>query len=402
MGCRGGGPADGMVVVKLGVSCHRRYTANHTWHVDLGRHAYFLKANPSRNDAEAERRGYKAVREYYPVPRLRGWCRLPGWSLHLYERWPRSSVGKALLLDVIARAESTRCYTKLNACMSELIAQYRKVISATTRVVPNSATCAKLYGDRAERGGRLDAYYGDEAPWQGLWKEVRPRTRSACDAILVNGRKYELDWPQVVESLRAHFEPAKLVHAAITQGDPTDFNLGWNSEEGPVWFDFDTGGLNALAGEFACFLMYQRLHGAWLTPRYNSAAYEVHRAGQGTLACTESPVVRTRLGSELCIDYAFAPSPARRLVMARYVQELVAPIAEELSVGNLVAWLRPYFAMRILAVYKLISLQPSDLALCTALLAKLMSPDASLAKLLGLDEVDAQERSAMCRDLQLS
>jgi hypothetical protein len=45
------------------------------------------------------------------------------------------------------------------------------------------------------------------------------------------------------------------------------------SAGGPVWFDFDTGGLNALPGEFACFLLYQRLHGAWLTPRYNRAAF---------------------------------------------------------------------------------------------------------------------------------
>lgn len=376
-----------MVAVKVVISSHRRFTGNHTWHVDVGERRLFLKANPSRQDAQAERSGYREVRRHYPVPRFRAWCRIPGWSLHLYDRWPHLSSNHGLLLDVIARAEQTGSYAELHQCLSDVIEHYRRVIFATTERVRNAATCTKLYGARAQPCGRLERYYGEHAPWRVLLGSRGGRQANASDEVLVNGRDYRLHYGELVEMFRAHFAETRTEHAAITQGDPTDFNIGW-TQDGPIWFDYDTGGLNALPGEFACFLVYQRLHGAWLTPRYNPAAYADHPAGL-RLACVSPPSVHVRFEPHFCIDVRFQPSVARKAVIWRYVRELVQPVATELGVRDVVGWLRPYVLMRLLGVYDLTKLHSSDLALCTALVAEAIDPRATLPSLLGLEDVYA-------------
>lgn len=60
------------------------------------------------------------------------------------------------------------------------------------------------------------------------------------------------------------------------------------------------------------FLIYQRLHGAWLTPRYNKAAFRDHTSALAP-AVLAPPSVHVSRGRHLLrIDYRHAPSPARR------------------------------------------------------------------------------------------
>ncbi|MGH8966203.1 MAG: hypothetical protein ACRDXB_12865, partial [Actinomycetes bacterium] len=63
---------------------HRRYTANHTWHVDICRRQFFLKANPTIDEARREIAGHRALARFYPVPALRAHGRAGRWYLHLY------------------------------------------------------------------------------------------------------------------------------------------------------------------------------------------------------------------------------------------------------------------------------------------------------------------------------
>src|ERR1700734_1458069 len=59
----------------LRITHHRRYTTNHTWHVDLARHHLFVKANPHHGQALAEYHGHARLRGLYPVPGMRGMWR---------------------------------------------------------------------------------------------------------------------------------------------------------------------------------------------------------------------------------------------------------------------------------------------------------------------------------------
>lgn len=155
---------------------------------------------------------------------------------------------------------------------------------------------------------------------------------------------------------------------------------------GPVWFDYDTGGLNAIPGEFACFLLYQRLHGAWLTPHYNPAAFRDHPAAIEAVVRCEPVVQMQHVPTSLTIVYRHRPSPARRHVMRRYLDEIVYPVANQLDISDLMEWLRPYLVMRLLAVYDLASLKPRDAGLSIGLLAEALAPTTTLPDFLALTQ----------------
>lgn len=379
-----------------GIGHHRRFTANHTWHVDLPGHPLFVKANPAPHEARAERAGHPRLRGLYPVPDLRAARRVGRWTVLVYERWPEVGHDSGLLLDEITPADRTADTQRLDACLTAVLGHYQDVISATLQCVTTDATISKLYADRAAPSGRLDRYYGSNAPWPittGTSWTVRPQDLADL-RLVVNGREHAVDFADLTRRLRLHFTGTTPVWAAVTQGDPTDLNIGWSRAGGPVWFDYDTAGLNALAGEFACFLLYQRLHGAWLTPHYNPAAFRDHPSALAPAGLTEPVVHVEHSGPTLAIDYRHTPTSARRHVMRRYLDEVVRPIAGHLGIEGLMAWLRPYLVMRLLAVYHLADLEPRDTALSLALLAQALDPTTGLRDFLALSPSDATPSDA--------
>jgi hypothetical protein len=127
--------------------------------------------------------------------------------------------------------------------------------------------------------------------------------------LTVNGTDHTADFSAVIAWCRESLAPARPVWAAVAQSDPTDLNIGWSPASGPVWFDYDTAGLNALPGEFACFLLYQRLHGAWLTPKYNPAAFRDHPAALDASSMPQAAIRTTLRASSLSIDYELLQHP---------------------------------------------------------------------------------------------
>lgn len=374
-----------------GITHHRRFTANHTWHVDWPDHPLFVKANPAHDEAHAERAGHDRLRGLYPVPDLRAARRVGRWTVLVYQRWPDVGHDSGLLLDEITRADRLGDTRRLDACLSAVLRHYQHAISSTLRYATTGETIGKLYSDRAAPGGRLDQYYRPNAPWPltaGTSRKVRPQNLADM-YLVVNGRPYTVDFADLMMRLRVHFATATPVWAAVTQGDPTDLNIGWSHPSGPVWFDYDTAGLNALAGEFACFLLYQRLHGAWLTPQYNPAAFRDHPLALAPASLTEPAVHIEHRPPALAIDYRHTPTSARRHVMRRYLNEVVLPIADRLGITDLMAWLRPYLVMRLLAVYHLADLEPRDAALSLALLAQALDPATGLRDFLALTPASA-------------
>lgn len=371
----------------LRIGHHRRATANHTWHVDLpGRPGLFVKANPNRPQAQEEINGHARIYSHYLIPDLLATRRIGSWTILVYQRWPHLSSDRGLLVDEITAADATGDLAVLDACLTDLLGHYRTMLAATLQRVPADTTIGKLYGDRAATGGRLDQYYGADAPWLILPDDrvLRPSTLTDTE-LIINSRHHQLDLAALIDRLRAELTDRHHVWAALTQGDPTDLNLGWSPAGGPVWFDPDVGGLNALAGEFACFLVDQRLHGAWLTPTYNPSAYRDHPATLAAAARTRPRVqVQPDGRHRLRIDYHHRPSTARQHTLRRYLHQLVSPIATQAGIDDLLSWLRPYLVMRLLAVYNLAVLRPNDTALCLALLAELLSAEASLDQFLGL------------------
>lgn len=369
----------------LRIGHHRRFTANHTWHVDIAGRRLFIKASPSMREARAEREGHERISEYYPVPRLHGTRTFGQWTIFAYDRWPHLSLDAGLLLDEISYVDLSGDTARLDACLTAVLGRYRQVISHTLRRATLAETIGKLYGDRAAPGGRLDRYYQSGRPWRLTYDISISPSLFARLTLAVNRREHVIDFTRLMTWLRSRLAPGSPVWAAVTHGDPTDFNVGWSPADGPVWFDYDTGGLNALPGEFACFLLYQRLHGAWLTPRYNKAAFRDHPSALAPAALAPPSVHVSHRRHLLRIDYQHTPSPARRRVLRSYLTGIIEPAAAHLGINDLMDWLRPYLVMRILAVYNLADLEPSDTALSLGLLTEALDPVVTLPGFLGLD-----------------
>lgn len=369
----------------LRITHHRRFTANHTWHLECAGRRFFVKANPQHDEARAERAGHARVRAYYPVPRLYGARRITRWTVLAYDCWPHLDRDNGLLLDEITRADLTGDLRRLDTCLTEVFAYYQHVMGHSLRCTTFADTISKLYGDRATPGGRLDHYYGTNEPWPITidGRRLRP-SDLATTRLVINDQEHALEFAGLRTRLGAHFARHNQVWAAITQGDPTDINIGWSPAGGPVWFDYDTGGLNALPGEFACFLLYQRLHGAWLTPHYNPAAFRDHPAALTPATLAKPTVHIEHRRSSLVINYRHVPSRARRHVLRRYLNEIVHPLAADLDIDDLMGWLRPYLVMRLLTVYHLGDLISRDTALSLALLAEALDPATELPDFLAL------------------
>ncbi|MET7800491.1 hypothetical protein [Streptomyces decoyicus] len=348
----------------------RRFTRNLLLPVDcLGQHL-LVKYTRDRAEARDEIRGHASLARHYRVPALHAHLRVPGGYLLAYERLA-CGLDQGLLLDLLNTHEPSN---ELLDYMAQLAATYREVILTTARTADPAQIVRKLYWDRAVPGGRLDAYYaGADFPVADGIIDI-PVSRLGTYSLNINGQRCRLDWAATLRWLRAHFDTVEPVWAALTQGDPTDVNLAHPL----AWLDYDTAGLNSIPGEFANFLWYTSALGGWLVPTYNPAAFADHPASLDHVTANAPRIQRAEADtatSTLHIDYVPRLSAPRRAAIATYWQQLVRPVAERLWSGtDLADLLRPYLAMRILAVYNLAELTPEDRLVLLARLAEAMSP----------------------------
>ncbi|MCF3143522.1 hypothetical protein [Streptomyces platensis] len=348
----------------------RRFTRNLLCPVDLLGRPLLLKYTRDPAEARAEIRGHARLAQHYRVPVLHSHRRVPGGYLLTYERLP-SGTDRGLLLDLLNADEPTNA---LRTYLDQLTTAYRDVILATAQPTDPDHVVRKLYWDRAAPGGRLDTYYAgrDFLVADGLIDI--PISRLGSYTLTINGRRHHLDWSATLRWLRAHFAAREPVWAALTQGDPTDVNLA----EPLAWFDYDTAGMNSLAGEFANFLWYASALGGWLVPIYNPAAFADHPAAFAHVPANRPEAQRAAVDhttGTVRIDYAPRLSAPRRAAVTAYWSRLVRPVADRLwPSAGLANLLRPYLAMRILGVYNLADLAPEDRLVLLARLAEAMSP----------------------------
>lgn len=365
---------------------HRRVIANHTWNVDWAGRKLFVKANPNPSAARREVAGHARLRVRYPVPALLWTRRFGRWTVLTYARWPYVGHDTSLLVDEITRAELTQNTTRLDTCLNDILGHYHTVIADTLRLVTFADTTSARYGDPATGDGLLASRHAASAPWLTLRDGLRIRPSDlATTCVVVNGREHRIDLSRLQVELRVHFAGRNPTWVALTQDGPTDFNLGWSIQGGPVWFGHGSGGCNSVVGEFASFLLYQRLHGAWLAPTYHPAAFRDHPSALLT-AALHQPTARVKRDRQcdLLIDYAHRPSPARQHVIRRYVREIVEPVAVHLGIGDLMCWLRPYLVTELLAVLYTGQDSPRDTALCLGLVADTLHPDTTVHQVLAL------------------
>ncbi|WP_165989032.1 hypothetical protein [Streptomyces sp. YIM 98790] len=348
----------------------RRFTRNLLLPATVTGRPLLLKYTRNHAEARAEIAGHHLLAGHYRVPELHARLRVPGGRLLLYERLPIGP-GHGLLLDLLNTEQPSR---ELRTYLDDLTAHYRAVIRRTAHRADPRTIVRKLYWDRAAPGGRLDQYYATAAPVLTDGTTDLPLSHLRDYTLHINEHHVRLDWDATLASLTQHFGSGEPVWAALTQGDPTDLNLAHPL----AWLDFDTAGANSILGEFANFLWYTTALGGWIVPTYNPAAFADHPATFAHIVANTPELRHTSIDTAdraLRISYRPRLSAPRRLAATVYWHQLVQPIATHLWPGvPLGKLLRPYVAMRILAVHDVTLLAPRDRMLLFARLAEVMDP----------------------------
>jgi hypothetical protein len=271
----------------------------------------------------------------------------------------------------------------LEAYAEELTSAYRRVILSTGRKLPKQRVRTKLFEDRVKPLGRIDEYYGEAVacsiPTGGEVVDVKD---SHGIALAINGVSHTFHWQRVLHDLRQYFLGTEECTAAVTQGDPTELNLGVPL----MWFDFDNAGYNSVLGEWANFLWYVYILGGYAVPKYAPRLFRDHPCVL-PLVQSRAPRLKTgRHGGAIFIDYAVDVGHPRRVLLSRYLKLLIEPVSKVFDMEQWESDIRYYLALRIIGVYDIFKFQPQDSWFMLAKLAECMNGERfQLGPFLGME-----------------
>jgi len=345
---------------------HRRFTKNHTIGLDLLGKRLFIKANPTRSDAVHEISGYNSIRSYYRVPVRYQTRTIFNWTFFVYDRCAPGFADADLLCDWIADAHGSD-HSAFETRFSRMLEQYADSILGTAHHVSQDDVNQKLYLARLAPGGRIDQYYGPRA----IGRPAASRLESGT-LVHINGSEQKWDPLGWAQWSREAITSRSDVPAAVTQGDPTAFNIGWWSGE-PVWFDYDCGGLNALPGEFACFIVDQLAFNGWLVSQYGRSAYAGHDKAL-LLALASKPTIEMHAAcGTFEVRVASNLSPLVSRLLQDYIDRVVVPSAEQFGIKDIMDWIRPYIITRLLGVFSVRLVEKGDALGILALLYRALA-----------------------------
>lgn len=342
--------------------------------------ACFCKVLRSQQAAEEEISGYDLISSYYNVPQRRS-ARLDRKQRFIisYDYWPTIGKDQGLFLDLINQSCSIYSH-QLRDFTHSLVKHYYEVISKTIEWKPKEEVRTALYEERLKEGARIDRYYRSV---NGLslsnGTETIPLSRVCNYQFIINRKRYRFDWEDCIRSLKSFFTNSGC-WAAITQGDPTEINIGYPL----VWFDYGNAGYNAVLGEFANFCWDTYVFGGCFVPRYSPRVLADHPDTFNRVALN-APVLTgfeiDHSAKAIVIDYSLDLPIARRAILCEYFTRLVEPIANKWVGENWQIQFNRYLAVRILGVYNIFSLSLSDTVFSLAKLIECQDSDSDIANI---------------------
>ncbi|MFJ4908827.1 hypothetical protein ACIQCR_27630 [Streptomyces sp. NPDC093249] len=333
----------------------------------------FHKPVASREQAEAEARGWARLASRIAVPALHGQIALPDRQLLAYEDVFANGRCELLMGDVIALADrDPAVQPRLDRLVNGVCADLRAAAEETGKTVPLAECVPDLYLDRIRPGGRLDRWYlRRDLPLALPHTSTTLTLRELADFTLTaNGMPLRLNVAGIIDSLRRALAPDRRLLAGLTQGDPTEPNIA----DPLCWLDFEFAGRNTVAGETANLLWYLTALGGWLVPRYQPDVYA------RTLRLALPPLTRPRIehlelhrsSRHIDVRYSWNTGPGRTAALTRAMDGLRGHSVKGLEE------IRGFLALRILGVIPPSRLTGHDLLLVLIKLAESQDPHTTL------------------------
>lgn len=319
--------------------------------------------------AEAEIRGWHAVEGHLPVPALIGRITMADGHAVDFEDVFASGRCQELLGDLVADADTdpTRV-PAVRRLVNEICTDWCRAVELTGKVADFAACVPALYSDRLRPGGRLDRWYHETQRLAGL------------------------DISTLLADLRAELRPDRPWLTALTQGDPTEANIGHPR----CWLDFEHAGRNTIAGEIANLLWYLLALGGWLVPRYQPEVYA--RTMRRPALPRRTPVLAhaessAQQGIERA-SYTWHLGPGRRAAVEQLLLRIQHDLGEAINLDRdrPMRCLGPFLALRILGVLPIGGMERQDAVLLATKLAETRTDDFPLADFCGITTLCQEPR----------
>ncbi|QSB03961.1 hypothetical protein [Natronoglycomyces albus] len=334
--------------------------------------------------------GLIALRGIMPVPQIYTLTNRGEPQLFM-EDILASKRSQHLLGEAISAADNSDAdVTTVRHAIRQVCDSWQTSIDLTGDIVPLSQCVPGLYRSRLAPKGRLEQWY---ARHSGIKVPALFDTRPTqlrhfgknCDFIL-NGRPYGLNVLDSIEQARRMLPEDSQWMSALTQGDPTEPNIG---VEPLCWLDFEYAGRNTICGEVSNLLWYLVGLGGWLVPTCqpkvfartlpNAKSYD-HPLIKFTTTRSKWSYIDVRVRWDMGLGRAAALDELiARLSPGRPLYEACLATTDS---NNLMDALRPWLITRILGVIPPTQMQPDQILGCLSALAVVSDPATTIDSLL--------------------
>lgn len=200
---------------------------------------YFYKKSGS--NTYNEEKYYGLLKKFYKVPKKR--IGISNYILYSYMRLFRFFSIHNYLINSINIIYSSEIFKKYDVAL-------------------NKTHCKKFFYDTANAKFYFERIYEIE----NIKKNINFR--------YIYFKQKKIDIIQLLDDLKANLQKLKneKVHCFLTQGDPTDTNLGVFGD----MVDFEVSGYNSIISEIAIALVSFITHGSYYYVKYNPKAYSFH------------------------------------------------------------------------------------------------------------------------------
>ena len=305
--------------------------------VDKKNERLFFKIK-SLNEGKKEINNYLKICSIYPVPKLEYFIKFKDYCINIYRYEKSIKKDSGLFLDYLYKE-------RLN------IKKFMELI--------------KIY-KRSFR--KLNTYSFDYNSKKYFSKRVIPRikngflvdhriSRIIYYKVIINGEEYIKSTKDIVDDVIKYFKKPHKELCFLTQGDPITINLGTK----PIFFDFETSGLNPLIGEFSIFLWAVFIAESYYYPKYHRESYRNRPIFLRNIR-SNKPKMKFKIDHKnkiLAITLKYKLSRTKEKMILYYLKNFVKNVAKS-KANELLEKTRYFLPMRILATFDIKSYSLED------------------------------------------
>lgn len=175
--------------------------------------------------------------------------------------------------------------------------------------------------------------------------------------LIINGEIFPDTTRNILNDVIKYFSKRRNEICFLSQGDPTTINIG----DKPIFFDFETSGMNPIVAELAIFFWAVFIAESYYNPKYHPESFERRKIFIKEYICNK-PMIQYRIGKKektLEINLKYSPLYKKIDILQFYFNEFIKKSLcgkmEELNK------LRYFLAMRILSTFDISKYSEEDI-----------------------------------------